>query len=208
MYTTPFPIIQTVGSWGRYNFDEVLIFRLESFNRIVYDCSIKITSHMKYNFKTYAATGKLLSAIIALMFTLIQSNAVQAQSDNGDAIVGVWETGTGKARVKITKSGNFYYGRIVWLKEPNNEEGKPKVDKNNPDETQRQTPLLGLRMLKGFEFKGNNLWEDGTIYDPESGSTYSCKINLQDDNTMNIRGFIGISALGRTDMWKRVQVKG
>jgi uncharacterized protein (DUF2147 family) len=67
--------------------------------------------------------------------------------------------------------------------------------------------LLGMRMLAGFEFKGDNLWEDGTIYDPESGSTYQCKISLEDNNTMSIRGFIGISAFGRTDTWKRLQLK-
>ena len=130
-----------------------------------------------------------------------------AQTAPGDAIIGVWETGTGKARVNITKSGNYFYGRIVWLKEPKNEEGKPKVDKNNPDETKRTTPLLGMKILSGFEFKGDNLWDDGTIYDAESGSTYNCKINLEDANTMNIRGFIGISAFGRTDIWKRLQMK-
>ncbi len=130
-----------------------------------------------------------------------------AQTAPSDAIVGVWETGTGKARVNITKSGNFFYGRIVWLKEPKNEQGNPKVDKNNPDESKRVAPLLGLKMLSGFEFKGDNLWEDGTIYDPESGSTYNCKINLEDANTMNIRGFIGISAFGRTDVWKRLEMK-
>ena len=130
-----------------------------------------------------------------------------AQTAPGDAIIGVWETGTGKARINITKSGNYFYGRIVWLKEPKNEEGKPKVDKNNPDETKRTTPLLGMKILSGFEFKGDNLWDDGTIYDAESGSTYNCKINLEDANTMNIRGFIGISAFGRTDVWKRLQMK-
>lgn len=148
--------------------------------------------------------------LIVLLFTLFavsQSPTAQQTTDPGDAIVGVWETGSGKARVNIIKSGKFYYGRIVWLKEPNNEEGKPKVDKNNPDESKRGTPLLGLRMLAGFEFKGDNLWEDGTIYDPESGSTYNCKINLEDPNTMNIRGFIGIAAFGRTDVWKRLQIK-
>jgi uncharacterized protein (DUF2147 family) len=145
--------------------------------------------------------------IFLFTFMLGFSSQLSAQTNAGDAIIGVWETGNGKARVKIIKSGNYYYGRIVWLKEPNNEEGKPKVDKNNPDETQRQTPLLGLRMLKSFEFKGNNLWEDGTIYDPESGSTYNCKITMEDPNTINIRGFIGISAFGRTDVWKKVELK-
>lgn len=148
---------------------------------------------------------KILIIVSIVIVALLKP--VFAQTNAGDVIIGVWETGSGKARVKIIKSGNYYYGRIVWLREPNNEEGKPKVDKNNPDETLRQTPLLGLRMLKSFEFKGDNLWEEGTIYDPESGSTYNCKINLEDPNTMNIRGFIGISAFGRTDVWKRIELK-
>ena len=62
-------------------------------------------------------------------------------------------------------------------------------------------------MLSSFEYKGDNLWEDGTIYDPESGSTYNCIINMEDKNTMNIRGFIGIAAFGRTDVWKRLEMK-
>jgi uncharacterized protein (DUF2147 family) len=145
--------------------------------------------------------------LVGLFLSTFISNQLFAQGEVGEAIVGLWETGTGKARVNIIKSGNYYYGRIVWLREPNNEEGKPKVDKNNPDETKRTVPLLGLRMLTSFEFKGNNLWEDGTIYDPESGSTYSCTINMTDNNTMNIRGYIGISAFGRTDVWKRLELK-
>lgn len=145
----------------------------------------------------------ILFAVILLSGFAFQASA-QTQADD---IVGLWETGSGKARVNIIKSGNYYYGRIVWLKEPLNEEGKPKVDKNNPDETKRTTPLLGYRMLSSFEYKGDNLWEDGTIYDPESGSTYNCKITMEDKNTMNIRGFIGISAFGRTDVWKRLEMK-
>jgi uncharacterized protein (DUF2147 family) len=149
---------------------------------------------------------KQIKFILAFLFCSF-TFSLFAQTAPGDAIIGVWETGTGKARINITKSGNYFYGRIVWLKEPKNEEGKPKVDKNNPDETKRTTPLLGMKILSGFEFKGDNLWDDGTIYDAESGSTYNCKINLEDANTMNIRGFIGISAFGRTDVWKRLQMK-
>ena len=156
---------------------------------------------------------KIKTLVLALMLIAgnetmrAQGTAAATSPTESDKIVGIWETGSGKARVNIIKSGKFFYGRIVWLKEPLNEEGKPKVDKNNPDETKRATPLLGMRMLAGFEFKGDNLWEDGTIYDPESGSTYQCKISLEDSNTMSIRGFIGISAFGRTDTWKRLQMK-
>ncbi|MFY8022223.1 MAG: DUF2147 domain-containing protein [Bacteroidia bacterium] len=144
-----------------------------------------------------------------LLTILLSSFAlpVLSQNTSSDDIVGLWETGSGKARVLITKVGNFYYGRIVWLKEPLNEEKKPKTDKNNPDESKRSAALLGLKMLSGFEYKGENNWENGTIYDPESGSTYNCVINMVDKNTMNIRGFIGIAAFGRTDVWKRLEMK-
>jgi uncharacterized protein (DUF2147 family) len=124
-----------------------------------------------------------------------------------DAILGVWESGNGKARIKIDKAGEKFNGRIVWLREPNDENGKAKVDKNNPEEALRLKPLLGYSMLKNFSFAGDKVWEDGTIYDPESGSTYSCTIEMTDKNTLDVRGYIGVSLFGRTDVWKRVIVK-
>ena len=145
--------------------------------------------------------------LIILVLVLATAGLTMAQSVEGDLILGVWESGSGKARVKIDKLGEKYFGRIVWLREPNNEEGKPKVDKNNPDEKLRNTPLLGYRMLKDFVYTGEKNWEDGTIYDPENGSTYSCEITMTDENTLDVRGFIGLSVFGRTDVWKRVQIK-
>lgn len=144
-----------------------------------------------------------------LLFTLLlafSSSILFAQTES-DAILGVWETGSGKARVKIDKVGDKFYGKIVWLREPLNEEGKPKVDKNNPDENLRTVPILGYKLIKDFSYKGEKTWEDGTIYDPENGSTYSCTIKMTDENTLDVRGFIGVSLFGRTDVWKRVQLK-
>lgn len=148
---------------------------------------------------------KRKTAFSALLLVIVV--AVARAQPPADAILGVWESGNGKARIKIDKAGDTYMGRIVWLREPNDEAGKPKVDKNNPDEALRSKPLLGYSMLKGFSFKGDKKWEDGTIYDPESGSTYSCTITMTDENTLDVRGYIGVSLFGRTDVWKRVVVK-
>ncbi|MEM9859936.1 MAG: DUF2147 domain-containing protein [Bacteroidota bacterium] len=144
-------------------------------------------------------------ALITCLFFLI--GAVAFAQEEADAILGVWESGSGKARIKIDKSGDKYYGRIVWLREPKDENGKPKVDKNNPDEKLRTKPLLGYRMLRDFNYVGDKTWEDGTIYDPENGSTYSCTIEMKNKNTLDVRGFIGVSLFGRTDVWKRVIIK-
>lgn len=148
-----------------------------------------------------------MKKILFLLLTTLSSLFLVFAQQNADDIVGIWETGNGKARVKIDKVGNYYFGRIVWLKEPLNEQGMPKVDKNNKDESKRNTPLLGLRLVGGFEWKGENSWEEGNIYDPETGNDYKCKISLEDKNTMSIRGFIGISMFGRTDTWKRLELK-
>jgi len=68
-------------------------------------------------------------------------------------------------------------------------------------------PLKGYRLLKDFIYSGKNEWTEGTIYDPENGSTYSCLITMKDNNTLDIRGYIGLKALGRTDVWKRLEIK-
>lgn len=143
---------------------------------------------------------KLLILLTGL--ALLLSNS--AFSQKADDILGVWLTGSKKGHVEVYKQGDKYYGKIIWLKEPLNEQGKPKMDKNNPDKAKQTAPLMGLNMLKGFVFDEDE-WEDGTIYDPENGKTYSCEITMKDKNTLNVRGFIGISLIGRTDVWLRVK---
>ncbi|MEX1189841.1 MAG: DUF2147 domain-containing protein [Bacteroidia bacterium] len=146
------------------------------------------------------------SLFSALVLVLMFSSSVFAQ-DAGDRLLGVWEPSNGKARVKIEKIGSKYFGKIVWLKEPEDPEtGKPKVDKNNADPALQNAPLKGYRLLKDFVYKGEDEWTEGTIYDPENGSTYSSTIKMTDENTLDIRGYIGISAFGRTDVWKRLQI--
>lgn len=144
------------------------------------------------------------SILTSVLIFAITHSFAQVESD---AIVGVWESGNGKARIKIDKASDKFNGRIVWLREPNDETGKPKLDKNNPEEALRTKPLLGYSLLKAFVYKGDKTWEEGTIYDPESGSTYSCTINMTDENTLDVRGYIGVSLFGRTDVWKRVMIK-
>ncbi len=128
-------------------------------------------------------------------------------ADDGDRIIGLWEPSNGKARVKIEKIGTKYYGKIVYLKEPIDPATMAaKLDKNNPDESMRNVPLKGYRLLKDFIYNEKDEWKEGTIYDPESGSLYSCVINMKDENTLDIRGYVGVKALGKTDVWKRLIV--
>lgn len=143
--------------------------------------------------------------IIILVLSISVTFLYGQGGSEGDKIIGEWLVGSGKAHVKIAKYGEKYGGKIIWLKTPTYEDGKPKIDKNNPDKIKKTLPLLGLSNLLGFVYMGNNTWEEGTIYDPENGKTYSCIIKMDNVNTLKVRGYIGIQMVGRTDIWKRVQ---
>ena len=145
--------------------------------------------------------------IISALIAVFSLGSAIAQSD-GDKLVGVWQPSEGTAMVKIDKIGNKYFGRIVWLKNPLDDDGNPRTDVNNPDESLRSTPLKGYRMLKDFTYnEEEKLWLDGTIYDPKNGTTYNCKITLTEENKIEVRGFVGTAVFGRTDVWTRLVKK-
>lgn len=138
------------------------------------------------------------------IFLLFITISFTAFSQNKDAIVGQWVNATGEAHIDIFKKGEKYYGKIVWLKDPKDEKGKVKTDYKNPEPALTSRPILGLEILKGFKYKDGK-WKDGKIYDPKSGKTYSCTITPKGANLISIRGYIGISLIGRSEAWKRVK---
>lgn len=155
------------------------------------------------NMKTF-----LMASVLAVT-SFFGAASVSSKSGEGEAIVGKWLNQEGTSHIQIFKAtnGSFagkYFGKIVWLKEPL-KNGKPKVDDLNPDPKKHSVPLLGLQILKNFVYDADDKeWEDGTIYDPKNGKTYSCIMTLSGNN-LNVRGYVGISMLGRTGVWTRVQ---
>jgi uncharacterized protein (DUF2147 family) len=91
----------------------------------------------------------------------------------------------------------------VWLKDPN-PGGKPAVDKDNPDSKLKSRPLMGLNLLEGLKFD-SGMWEDGTIYDPKTGKTYSCQVTLKSKDVLEVKGYIGFSLIGRTVEWTKAK---
>lgn len=139
-----------------------------------------------------------LSCLFLLLF-IVATQSVQAQTDR---VEGLWYNDAKTAKVQITKAANGKFnGKIVWLKEPS-ENGKPRTDQLNPDEHLRNKPLLGLKILSDLEKDGDDKYVDGKIYDPKNGKTYSCKMTYK-GKTLDIRGYIGISLIGRTTVWER-----
>jgi uncharacterized protein (DUF2147 family) len=140
---------------------------------------------------------------IVLLLVFFSGSLLKAQAISADAIIGTWLTEGGKAKVQIYKAGDTYNGKIVWLKNPTYEDGSPKVDKNNPKKERQKDPIIGLNLVKGFVFD-NDEWINGSIYDPENGKTYNCKIEFNKGGWLQVRGYIGISLIGRTQTWYKV----
>ncbi len=142
-----------------------------------------------------------MKKIIFVCFVILFSVKVFA---GADAILGVWFNEEKDGKIEIYKADGKYYGKIIWLKTPLDANGKEKTDIHNEDVSKRSNKVLGLMILRGFTYDADdNNYTDGNIYDPKNGKDYSCKMKLVDNNNLDVRGYIGISLLGRTTKWTR-----
>jgi len=152
---------------------------------------------------------RITQALLVLIIAIAAATSLRAASDD---LLGSWLNQKQDAKIDIFKCGNEFCGRIVWLKEPvypagskEGTPGSPKIDYKNPDAARQKTPILGLQIMDGFQFSGDNLWKNGKIYDPDSGKTYSSKITMTSHDQLDLRGFIGVSMFGRTEKWTRAK---
>lgn len=148
---------------------------------------------------------KAFSLLFIITFSIVSIN-LSAQG-GADRVLGKWLNEDGDAHIEITEENGVFTGKLVWLKFPIDEEtGKPKLDKRNPDEKLKTRPTMGLEMLTGFRYDSDDKeWTDGEIYDPKSGKTYSCYMEFDNDGKLKIRGYIGISLIGKTTYWTAVK---
>jgi len=143
----------------------------------------------------------MLQPALILSVLLGLSAIAKAQAD---PLEGVWFNEEKDAKIQIYKGRDgLFYGKIIWLKEPTEKNGTPKLDKNNPRQENRKQQIIGLVILKKFE-KDGKTYDDGTIYDPQNGKTYDATITYK-GNKLDLRGYVGISWFGRTTTWERTK---
>jgi uncharacterized protein (DUF2147 family) len=143
--------------------------------------------------------------LILPLFLLLTSSAF---AQDANKILGTWLTQEGDSRVEITKNSHGKFdGKIIWLKEPNRENGKAKLDDKNPDTKLQLRPIMGLQILEGFIYNNSDKeWVNGTIYDPKSGNTYKCLMWFDGDGkTLNVKGYVGVSLIGRKVKWTKIK---
>lgn len=148
---------------------------------------------MKVFFSTGLAVVLLLSAVSVL-------------ADDPQEVVGYWATQD--SILEVAPAGDSLSMRVVALQNPvyleGEEHGPPgavRVDVNNPDEALRSRPILGMELLGDYTFDKKR-W-GGKIYDPQSGKLYSSTMWVE-DGELQMRGYIGVSFLGRTQTFAPV----
>ena len=119
---------------------------------------------------------------------------------------GVWLTVSGKSHVKIDNcidDEDRLCGKIIWLRRPLGDDGEPRRDIHNEDESLRDRPVLGLRVIWDMEDESDGEWGDGEIYNPTDGETYDAEVEEIDADTLEVSGCVWF--LCKTQTWNRVE---
>jgi uncharacterized protein (DUF2147 family) len=126
-------------------------------------------------------------------------------SSQAQTAIGKWKTiddesGKAKSVVEIYENNGKLYGKIVEIFD------KTKEDKvcEECEGSKKNKPIKGMVIIEGLSKKGSS-WEGGTILDPNSGKVYKCSMALENKDKLKLRGYIGISLIGRTQYWERVK---
>lgn len=158
---------------------------------------------------TNAASPLALAALLLTLFStsvgaesvddLKKDRAEERRIERQTEVEGLWATGG--SLVEVSRNGESLQMIVVALEEPLDEQGLPLSDIHNPDKSQRGQAILGMDLLARYKFTGKR-WE-GKIYDPESGSTYSSRMQKKGD-VLELRGYIGTPLLGKTKKFKPI----
>ena len=147
-----------------------------------------------------------LAALALLASALAPVGVRSAYAQGTVPEVGVWLDDTQQGAVEIyicQDRADRLCGRIVWLRDPLNAEGKPKFDRYNPNAAMQGRPICGLSVLGNLAKSSDGSFDNGWIYDPKTGKSYSAAIQLSSANTLTVTGYLGMKFMGKSFTWTR-----
>lgn len=146
------------------------------------------------------------AAMLAITLTTALTCSIARADDTSP--VGLWKniddvSGKSRALIRITETNGTLQGTVEQVFPAPSEDQNPKCVKC--EGALKNAPIVGLQILSGLKKDGDD-YADGQILDPESGELYRSKLHLLDGGRkLNVRGYIGISLLGRSQTWIRQQ---
>ena len=140
--------------------------------------------------------------ILVLLFLAI---SVFAFAQKNADLIGEWYNDKEDVVITIFEINQSISAKITWMKSPNDDKGNLKTDLLNSDESLRDRSILGILMMYDLTYIAGNIWDNGSLYIPKNGKIYSGMVRLKNENTLNIRGYIGFSFFERySSNWTRV----
>lgn len=139
---------------------------------------------------------------ICLLTCTLNFICIISYSQGARAIQGYWWNQERTSKIKIELKDGVYNGTIVYMTPETFENGAPPRDSKNPNPALRNRSIQGIQIIHNLEYNPNTRrWENGSIYDPRSGNTYSCYVWLEGD-VLKIKGHLtGIRWIGRESEW-------
>ncbi|CAH0995537.1 hypothetical protein EMA8858_01660 [Emticicia aquatica] len=149
---------------------------------------------------------RLFKILLFIVFLLSFSLSFSQNTPVSDRIIGTWFSEDKDLKVEIFKKNGHFLGKVVWFicdpKTPNMEDFK---DIENPNPNLRNRSWLGMLVVENLLFNGKDTWENGSIYDPNTGRTYNSVVKLKDINTLVVRGYWGFEIFGKNLVFHRVE---
>jgi len=124
--------------------------------------------------------------LLIFSFSINYFAIAQGSSYEATAIIGTWLMPNDEGIIEICKKGDYYNGKILWMKEKE-EDGSPLKDKENPIESLRNRRVEGLKVMSGFSYEGDNTWSGGTFYAAKKGKEAEPEFVLEDKDHLNIK---------------------
>lgn len=120
-------------------------------------------------------------------------------------LIGVWEYEEKNLRIEMFEDNGRFSGRMIWFLCSTDSIMHSSRDTENPDPQLTNRPLMGLKLVEKLTYQGDNLWDKGKIYDPNSGYTWDARIQLTEPNTAVVRGYWKYKWFGKSMVFKRVE---
>jgi uncharacterized protein (DUF2147 family) len=143
-----------------------------------------------------------LAGIIATVFAFMALTGFD-RTVTSQTIVGVWESEEKNLQIEMFDDHGEVAGIMIYFKCSSDDVMRNSKDTENPDEALTSRSLLGLKLVTELDYKGAGVWDDGKIYDPNSGNTYEARIHLTGPNTAVVRGYWKFKWIGRSMVFNR-----
>ena len=145
-----------------------------------------------------------MKKVIIVFFLMNLASITQAQNNPQDAILGKWMNAEKDLAVEIYKFKEEFRAKVIWFKCFDGTKMSDYTDNKNANTSLRTRPWLGMEVLNGLNFKRDNEWNKGHIYDPNTGNTFRSVCRLENNSVLKVRGFWMYEWIGQNLVFNRM----